>query len=96
MDTEKILLDRLKNEFGYPDYMLTNTVAKIMAMNPELKKDFDTWFEKGILSDRIIEGYTLAKLVSDYGMNTVGAFLTMDWLVREPDFAKKALQSGIK
>ena len=32
----------------------------------------------------------------DYDMMFTGAVLTLDWLIREPEAAKKALKEGIR
>ena len=29
-------------------------------------------------------------------MNPIGAFITLDWLMREPEKAKEALNKGVK
>lgn len=42
------------------------------------------------------EGYTLNRLMTDYQMQFTGALLTLDWLLKEPETAKKALRYGIR
>ena len=44
------------------------------------------------------EGYPdfMIESTMEYKMKPIGAFITLDWLYREPDQAKKALKRGIK
>ncbi len=41
-------------------------------------------------------GYSIDTLCSDYGMNFIAAFLTVDWIIKEPEAAVLALQDGIE
>jgi hypothetical protein len=41
-----------------------------------------------------VEGYSLARLVRDYALQEPGAFLMLDWLLKEPIAAKAALARG--
>jgi hypothetical protein len=43
-----------------------------------------------------LEGYTFKDLIHQYGMKPIGAFITMDWLKREPEKATEVLERGIK
>ena len=58
------------------------------------KKRLQEWVEK--LPQIIIEGYSYKTLVENYGMKPIGAFLTLDWLIREPQKALTSLKKGIK
>ena len=37
-----------------------------------------------------------ATLIEKYKMNPIGAFITVDWIMREPEKATKELNRGIK
>lgn len=93
---EKNILYKLLKEEAYPEYMIEGTVAKLEKLQPEIDSAFSAWVLDSTKPDIIVEGYTFDSLVRDFGMKPVGAFLTLDWLVREPKSATAALKRGIR
>lgn len=62
-----------------------------------LKPLLEKWLETGEeLDDTKFEGYSINDLINGYDMYFTGALLTLDWLIKDPETAKKALKSGIK
>lgn len=96
MIDEKKLKDYLIEEYDYPAFMVEKTLEKVEKLDSEVYNELEKWFESGQLSDIEIGGYTVKTLIDKYKMTEVGAFLTLDWLKREPEEAKKALLKGIK
>ena len=92
---KETLLNLLKEE-NYPAHMIENTIAKLEKLQPSVDAMFSTWVNTGKIPTVSIEGYTYSTLVRDYGMKPVGAFLTLDWLVREPERASASLKRGIR
>ena len=80
---------------GYPDAAAASAAPKLERMDPELQKALLRWDKIGAFPDREIEGFTVAGLVDNVGLHPIGAFLMMDWLLREPDEAKYALAQPI-
>lgn len=80
---------------GYSDAAAASAAPKIEKMDPQLQNDLLRWDKIGDLPDREIEGFTVAGLVENLGMHPIGAFLMMDWLLREPDEAKYALAQPV-
>lgn len=91
----KILLNLL-NEEGYPNHMIDSTITKLELLNPVIKDSFDSWIAKGTTPDIEIEGYSFQMLVDSYGMKPVGAFLTLNWLTKDPETALRSLKRGIR
>lgn len=89
------IIEILKEE-GYPDFILEKTADKIEAFNPDIATRFSEFCTNGTLPEIEIEGYNYKRLTEEFGMKPVGAFITLDWLVREPKKAKEALIKGIK
>ena len=87
---------KILKEQGYPEFMLEKTYNKIMNLQPTVANAFDQWINHGIIPDLEIEGYTYTHLVENMNMKPIGAFLTLDWLIREPERAKLALSQGVK
>ena len=80
---------------GYSGADLASAAPKIERMEPQLQQDLLRWEKIGDFPDREIEGFTVAGLVENVGLHPIGAFLMMDWLLREPDEAKYALAQSL-
>ncbi|KAA6336648.1 hypothetical protein EZS27_015204 [termite gut metagenome] len=93
---ERNKLEAILKENGYPEFMYDSVINKINKFNTELTLLFEAWVETKQSSQITKGGYSFEKLVTDFGMNPIGAFLTLDWLIREPDIAIKELKKGIK
>lgn len=96
MIDEKKLRDYLVEKCDYPAFMVERTIEKVKNLDLEIYNELEKWLDSGELSDIEICGYTVKVLIEKYKMTEVGAFLTLDWLKREPEEAKKALLKGIK
>ena len=94
MDRDKILMVLCAQD--YPDYMLEQTVDKVEHMDEKIKAAFEEWVETGIAPTFEIEDWTYGKLIQRCKMRPVAAFLALDWLIKEPENASKALKRGIR
>lgn len=92
----KEILTKILQEENYPAHMLETTIAKLNKLQPNIAESFESWLNEGKLPKIEIEGYSYRILVNDYGMKPVGAFLTLDWLCRDPQKASLSLKKGIK
>ena len=92
--TADILLPRLNGEFGYPEGGARLVAEKLLACAPQIKRAFSLWWETGNLTDLQIEGYSVKRLIDEHSMNPIAAFLTLDWLSREPEKARASLARG--
>lgn len=90
-----MLLTLLKKE-SYPDYIVDATIEKIEKFQPSILDAFKLWISDGKTPDFSVEGYAFSDLIKQYDMKPVGAFLTLDWLLREPEKASHALKRGIR
>lgn len=93
---DKSVIKEILAKEGYPDFMIGNTVEKIGNFAPDIANAFAEWLDKGIEPHLEVEGFSYAMLLQTYQMKPIGAFITLDWLYREPDRAKKALKRGIR
>lgn len=89
------IIEILKEE-AYPEYMIEQTADKVEDFESEIISAFEQWHLDGTIPSIALEGYTFQELVSLFGMKPVGAFITLDWLKREPERASKALEKGIR
>ena len=93
---ERTEIIRILKEEGYPDFMLEKTADKIEAFNPDIATVFSEFCIQGTIPKIEVEGYSYKRLLEEYGMKPVGTFITLDWLIREPEKARNALIKGIK
>lgn len=94
MDRQFLL--NLLNEEGYPNHMIDNTITKLEQLDQVIKDSFASWVENGTKPEIEIEGYSFQMLVDSYGMKPVGAFLTLNWLTKDPESALRSLKRGIR
>lgn len=92
---KEILLKLLKEE-EYSPNIIEATISKLINLQPLVADNFELWLSEGILPSLEIEGFSYQILVNDYGMKPIGAFLTLDWLCRDPKRASLSLKRGIK
>jgi len=96
MDAQS-LIPRLVAEFGYPQAGAQLVADKLADASPDIQDAFMRWWTTGRLPDPEnleIEGYTVQRLMEEHGMKPVAAFLTLDWLRREPEKARASLKKG--
>ena len=90
----EFLVPRLIAEFGYPAEGARIVAEKIAACGPQVRAAFAMWWQTGELTDLEIEGYTVERLMAEHNMKPIAAFLTLDWLGREPEKARASLRRG--
>jgi hypothetical protein len=88
------LIPRLINEFGYPPQGAQIIADKLANSTSQIQTIFNKFWEDGNVPDIEVEGYTISDLTEEHGMKPIAAFLTLDWLIREPEKAKASLQKG--
>lgn len=89
------LLPRLENEFGYPQSGAKLVAEKLVICDPLISGAFWEWWQTGKAKLELeIEGFSLARLMNEHQMKPIAAFLTMDWLLREPQKAATSLRRG--
>lgn len=93
---EKQLIENILKEEKYPDYMLEKTIEKVERFDSTVMKIFEEWSKSGEEPTLSIEGFSYHQLIAEYGMKPVGAFITLDWLLRDPQKAVSALKRGIR
>jgi hypothetical protein len=85
---------RLTADFGYSPGHAAKAAIKLERLQPAVREAFLTWWRTGVFPPLTVAGYTVQRLVEEYGFVLPGAFLALDWLVREPVQALRALAEG--
>lgn len=81
---------------GVPKDQTGEVIQMLEKADPVIYNAFKAYIKEGIAPDLCIEEYTCKGLMKELGLSITGALLTMDWLIREPENAKKAIEEGIK
>lgn len=79
----------------YPDkYSSEKISSSLEKMSPVIKKALVEFLQNHQHPQINLEGYTVEKLVNESGMNEIAAYLTLDWIIREPEQALDSLKKG--
>ena len=89
------LRELLVEKYDYKNSQVDAIVEKIGRFSPKVAAAFENWLNTGKTDDTAIEGYTVDAIIAKKPMKIVGAYLTLDWLEREPDMAKAALDEPV-
>ena len=85
----------LEGELGYTKQQFDAVVEDLKDLSPELKSLFERWIEnREDKGDFEAHGFSVSGLMEKFKMNFVAAILTMDWIVKEPDGAVKAIKAS--
>ena len=89
------LRERLE-QLGYPSRATEEVSQQLQHLQGDLRRALEHWLETGEVELSLkIEGYTIPRLMEEFGMTVPAALLTLDWLQRSPQEALAALEHGI-
>jgi hypothetical protein len=93
--TSAELMPRLLSDFRYPQPGAQLIASKLIACDLSIQKAFWEWWQSGVIPLKLeVAGFSMERLIREHEMKPIAAFLTLDWLLREPEKAKKSLQKG--
>ncbi len=83
----------------YPNtYTIDSSVSilesGIEKLTPIIKKCIIYFLQSNSHLELILLGYSIEKLKKEQGMNEIAAYLTLDWIMHDPDEAIKSLNKG--
>ena len=88
---------RVLKERGYNDHSVKLMIADLMSLSDPLDRMLKVWLNnEREQPDYSYGGYSISRLQHERGMKYPAALLTMDWLMKEPENAKRSLNKGIK
>lgn len=92
MNTEQII-KYLIEEKQYDRIQTERLAPKIDALPEDIREALENWVENGSLESPEYEGMNVEAILKlQPRMKTVTAFLTLDWLRRDPQNALKSLR----
>lgn len=87
----KNLNEKIKALNVYPEENIEMLAGKIGQVDEEIKEAILNWLDTGSEAEMTIEGIQYNDLKDKAGMNPIAAYLTLDWINREPVEAVAAL-----
>lgn len=89
---ENILIKR-----GYPENAATVMSQKLSQLSGQIREAASSWLDSGREPVVSSHGYSTKSLMERFkGMKYPAALLTIDWLERDPEKAKIAIEKGIR
>lgn len=85
---------RLQAEFGYSPAGAAAVSGRLEQCSSIVLSAFEKWWTTGQVISLEVEGYTTEQLIEEYRMKPAAAYVTLDWLLKEPAAAKAALSRG--
>lgn len=89
-------ITELLRQYKYPDFAIDGVVAKLNNMEPEMSALFEKWLQTKEIPNDEINGFTFVELTDKYKFTPINAFLTLNWLIVDPENASAALEGGIR
>lgn len=85
----------LKDELKYSDYEASLTADDLMNLQPQLIPAAEAWANDRTETDLNVMGFSALSLMKAKHFTYPAALIALDWLLTEPDIAKKELNSNI-
>ena len=80
----------------YPEKQAVSVALELMQIDERLMSALNNWIINGFEQDYNVEEFTLLGLKDKFKMTYPAALLTIDWIIKEPDAARAAIDHGIK
>jgi len=90
------IIEILKNELAYSDHVADVTAADLQSLSPQLQPALTKWLDKREVTNIEILGFSVKQLMEQRAYTFPSALISMDWLIKEPDIAKKELTDEIR
>ena len=95
MKVEEIIQIRIK-EKNYDKVQTERLAPKIEALPVDIKDALVQWIQCADVSSPDYNGYTVEKIQkAKPGMTTLAAYLTLDWIRKDPKTAIKAVMTPV-
>jgi hypothetical protein len=92
---EKII-EILKKELGYSDHVAGITADDLLSISTQLKPALSKWLEKREITNLEVSGLSIKQLMERRGYTFPSALISMDWLLTEPEVAKRELLNEVR
>lgn len=73
---------------------MTVILGEINEMDAEFRAHLEYFLETSEIPAISVGGYSIPRLMDEYGMNPMSALFTLDWLKRDPERARRSLKKS--
>jgi hypothetical protein len=94
IETEAII-SRLATCQGYSKREAERAAQELTNLPPHVYEAFARWWTTGETPSIELAGFSVERLVREWQMTEVAAFLTLGWLAEDPDAALAAIREGV-
>lgn len=94
IDYNNYIKNKLQKE-GYPNKASAMVALELSNVDNRLIPLVEKWLDDNE-EDYESQGYSIFGLMKSRRMTYPAALLTIDWLIKEPEAAKKSINKGIK
>lgn len=95
MLTREALTEKLISEFNYSVHGAESLAGNILNLTGKFRSAAEKYLADGTKTEFYAEGYSLSGLMKQRGFNYLNALSVIDWLMKEPENARKALSAPI-
>jgi hypothetical protein len=90
------IINILMKELGYSDHVASLTANDLANIQPQLRPALQVWIDTRSITDIEVLGFSIKQLMKQRGYTFPSALISMDWLLTEPEIAKKELSDEIR
>lgn len=81
---------------NYPEKQAQSVAKELLTLSSQLLPHIESWIENGVEKDFSVEGFSIIELKKKFGMTYPAALLSVDWIIKEPKVAIRAISRGIR
>lgn len=78
----------------YSDVGISAILQELIYMDPKIRIEFENFLNGKPYKSLKFSGYDIKRLEAEHNMNSIAAFLTLDWIKKNPDDALASLKRG--
>jgi len=93
MEKEEIIRHLVENQ-NYPEKTAEGAAQKISRAREDIKIAIENFLTSNEITNIQVDEFNVEDLIQSFKLHPVGAYLMLDWLTREPEYAKRFLQKG--
>lgn len=83
-------------ELGFSPEEADEVAERLLRLSGQTRQALESWMATGEIDTTLdIKGYTIPRLMKEFGMTFPAALLTLEWIIRSPEEAISALEEGM-
>ena len=93
---KKNIVNILMTELNYSEHVANVTADDLLNINPQLQPALQSWLDTRTVTDIQVHGFSIKQLMEQRKYTFPSALISIDWLLAEPEIAKKELSEEIR